>query len=321
MSKYTIGVDLSGTTISAGLVNEENKIVHKVGCDTNLPRPEHEIEQEIANLCLQLCHDKGLDIKTDIRWVGVGTPGSVDMQTGVVEFNENFGYHNWQLKQHLEELLGCKIYIENDANAAAYGEYIDGAAKGTKYAVVITLGTGIGAGIIIDGKIFAGFNHAGAELGHIVIEKDGRPCMCGRKGCWEKYALSRALTEDAREAMKSRTDTVLWKLCEGDLNKVNTKMVFDAMHMGDSLASELVKTFQEYIACGLTSVINIFQPEVLCVGGGVSQQGEALLTPIRAYVDREEYARDSQRRTRIVTAKLHNDAGIVGAAGLGKQDE
>lgn len=321
MSKYTIGVDLGGTTISAGLVDDQNKIIHKVGCDTNLPRPEHEIEQAIADLCLQLCQEKQLDIKNDIKWVGIGTPGSVDMETGVVEFNENFGYHNWDLKNHMEKLLGCKIYIENDANAAAYGEYIDGAAKGTRYAVVITLGTGVGAGIIIDGKIFAGFNHAGAELGHIVIEKGGRQCMCGRKGCWEKYASSRALTEDARAAMQTNKETLLWQLSEGDLNKVNTKMVFDAMHAGDRLAAQLVQTFQEYVACGLTSVINIFQPEVLCIGGGVSQQGEALLAPIRAYVDQEEYARNAERRTRIVTAKLHNDAGIVGAASLGKQEE
>lgn len=321
MSKYTIGVDLGGTTISAGLVNEEYKIEYKVGCDTNLPRPSEEIEQSIANLCLQICKDKNLDITKDIQWVGIGTPGSVNTKTGVVEFNANFGYNNWPLQENMEKILGCKVYIENDANAAAYGEYIDGGAKGAQYAVVITLGTGIGSGIIINGKIFSGFNYAGAELGHLVIVKDGRPCMCGRKGCWEKYASSRALAEDTRAAMEQHPENMMWKLVDGDINKVNAKTAFDAMHAGDPLATQLVHTFLEYVACGITSVINIFQPEILCVGGGVSKQGEALLGPIREYVDKEEYARNGDRRTKIVTAKLNNDAGIVGAASLGMQNQ
>lgn len=320
MSKYTIGVDLGGTTISAGLVNEDYKIVHKVGCDTNLPRPAYEVEKSIAQLCFQLCKDNNLDIKKDILWVGIGAPGSVNQKTGVVEFNANFGYKDWTLQYNMERLLGCKVYIENDANAAAYGEYIDGGAKGAQYAVVITLGTGIGSGIIINGKIFSGFNYAGAELGHLVIVKDGRPCMCGRKGCWEKYASARALVENARAAMKEHPENMMWEMAQGDLKNVNAKMVFDAMHQGDALAKQLIDSFLEYVGCGITSVINIFQPEILCIGGGVSKQGRALLDPIQAYVDKEEYAREGDRRTKIVTAKLNNDAGIVGAASLGIQN-
>lgn len=321
MSKYTIGVDLGGTTISAGLVNDKHKIEYKVGCDTNLPRPAHEVEQAIADLCFQICKDKNLDITKDIKWVGIGTPGSVETDAGIVEFSANFGYHNWEIRDNMEKLLGCKVYIENDANAAAYGEYIDGGAKGAQYAVVITLGTGIGSGIIINGKIFAGFNHAGAELGHLVVVKDGRPCMCGRKGCWEKYASARALAEDTRAALEKHPDNMMWGLIDGDLSKVNAKTAFDGMHAGDELAIELVHNFVDYVACGLTSTINIFQPEILCIGGGVSKQGEALLAPIREYVDREDYARDGQKRTKIVVAELNNDAGIVGAASLGMQNQ
>lgn len=320
MKQYTIGVDLGGTTISAGLVDEDYNIVYKVGCDTNLPRPAEEVEKSIAELCLRLCRDKGLDITKDIRWVGIGTPGSVNQATGVVEFNANFGYNDWTLEVDMERLLGCKVYIENDANAAAYGEYIAGGAKGAQYAVVITLGTGIGSGIIINGKIFAGFNYAGAELGHLVIVKDGRPCMCGRNGCWEKYASARALTEDTREAMKAHPENMMWKLVDGDLSRVNAKTAFDGMRAGDELATKVVHNFVEYVACGITSVINIFQPEILCIGGGISREGETLLAPIREYVDREEYAREGMRRTKIVAAKLCNDAGIVGAASLGMQN-
>jgi len=320
MKQYTIGVDLGGTTISAGLVDEDYNIVYKVGCDTNLPRPAEEVEKSIADLCLRLCRDKGLDITKDIRWVGIGTPGSVNQSTGVVEFNANFGYNDWTLEVDMERLLGCKVYIENDANAAAYGEYIAGGAKGAQYAVVITLGTGIGSGIIINGKIFAGFNYAGAELGHLVIVKDGRPCMCGRNGCWEKYASARALTEDTREAMKAHPDNMMWKLVGGDLSRVNAKTAFDGMRAGDELATQVVHNFVEYVACGITSVINIFQPEILCIGGGISREGETLLAPIREYVDREEYAREGMRRTKIVAAQLCNDAGIVGAASLGMQN-
>lgn len=319
MKKFTIGVDLGGTTITAGLVDGEHKILDTMTCATNLPRPEHEVEEAIAGLCTGLLAKHGLTT-ADLNWVGIGTPGSVNSETGIVEFNANFGYSDWELRASMEKLLGCTVYIENDANAAAYGEYIAGAAKGAKYAVAITLGTGIGGGIIINGKIFAGFNHAGAEVGHIVVEKGGRPCMCGRCGCWEKYASARALAEDTKTAMQANPDNMMWGLVQGDLNKVGAKTVFDAMHAGDELAKAVVANWLEYVACGITDIINIFQPEIICIGGGVSAQGETLLAPIRAYVDREEYARNGKRRAVIKAAELKNDAGVLGAAALGEQD-
>lgn len=314
--KYTIGVDLGGTTITAGLVDENLKILEKITCDTNLPRPAEEVEQSIADLCHQVAEKAGVTFD-EIKWVGIGTPGSVN--EGVVEFNANFGYSYWPLAANMSERLGCKVYIENDANAAAYGEYIAGAARGARYAVAITLGTGIGCGVIINGKIFSGFNHAGAELGHMVIVKDGRPCMCGRKGCWEKYASARALTEDTREAMRRHPDNMMWQLVGGDLSKVNAKTAYDGMRAGDPVATEVVNKFTDYVGCGLTDVVNIFQPEIICIGGGISKEGETLLAPVRAYIDREEYARTSHRRVTLKTAQLRNDAGVVGAACLGDQ--
>lgn len=185
--------------------------------------------------------------------------------------------------------------------------------------MVITLGTGIGSGIIIEGKIFSGYNYAGAELGHTVIVKGGRPCMCGRRGCWEKYASARALSEDTCKAMQQNKDNIMWSYVEGDLSRVNAKTAFDAMRAGDILAKEVVDTFLEYVACGIVNVINIFQPEILCIGGGISKEGDTLLKPLQALVDEEDFARTNAVRTKIVTAKLFNDAGIVGAACLGRQ--
>ncbi len=319
MKPYAIGVDLGGTNIKAGLVDADHHIADSLYCKTNLPRPQEEIEQKIAGLCEELCRRADLSLSEDISSVGIGTPGSVNSKTGIVEFNANFNYRNWHLAQAMEARLPCRVYIENDANAAALGEYIAGAARGARYAVAITLGTGIGGGIIIDGKIFSGFNSAGAELGHTVIERGGRPCMCGRRGCWEKYASARALTEDTRAAMRRSPENMMWQSVEGDLQRVNAKTAFDAMRAGDALGTQLVEEYIESLACGLINVINIFKPEIICIGGGVSKEGEPLLERIRAIVDREDYARDSMHRTRIVIAQLRNDAGIIGAAGLAAQ--
>lgn len=320
MKRYALGVDLGGTNIAVGLVDEDHHIVDHLSRKTNLPRPEEEVEQSIAEICRELVARNDLSFEQDIRWIGIGTPGSVNPKTGIIEFNANFGYHDWHLTADMEKLLPGKVYIENDANAAAYGEYIAGGAKGSKNAVVITLGTGIGSGIIIDGRIFSGFNSAGAEIGHTVIEKGGRPCMCGRKGCWEKYASARALEEDTRAALQEHKDNIMWQYIGGDLRKVNAKTAFDGMRAGDALAKELVNRFIEYVACGLTNVINVFQPEIICIGGGVSREGETLLAPLRKLVDEEDYARNSEHRTKIVVAQLHNDAGIIGAASLGSQN-
>ncbi|WP_367926044.1 ROK family protein [uncultured Ruthenibacterium sp.] len=320
MKRYTLGVDLGGTNIAVGLVDEAYHIIDHLSRKTNLPRPESEVEQSIAEICRELVERNHLSFEQDILWTGIGTPGSVNPNTGIIEFNANFGYWDWHLTDAMEKLLPGKVYIENDANAAAYGEYIAGGARGSRSAVVITLGTGIGSGIILDGKIFSGFNSAGAEIGHTVIEMDGRPCMCGRKGCWEKYASARALEEDTRAALEAHKDNIMWKMVDGDLKKVNAKTAFDAMRAGDTLATELVEQFVRYVACGLINVINIFQPEIICIGGGVSREGETLMAPLRKLVDEEDFARNSNHRTKIVAAELHNDAGIIGAASLGRQN-
>ena len=182
----------------------------------------------------------------------------------------------------------------------------------------ITIGTGVGGGIIIDGKVYSGFNFSGAELGHIVIVKDGEECSCGRRGCLECYASATGLIKQTKEMMLKDKDSALWRVCGGDINNVNGKTVFDAMLLNDKSANVVYKQYIEYLASGITSFINIFQPEVLSIGGGISKQGDKLLNPIKEIVEREQYSRFCDKKTLIKIAELGNDAGIIGAASLGK---
>ena len=311
---YTIGIDLGGTTMTAGLVNEDYEIVGKITWATRLPRPAEDLEKAMADLCREVAKQNGVDF-SEVRYVGIGTPGSVNFTTGFVGYNTNFNYYDWNLGTDLEALLGCKVYVENDANAAAFGEYIAGGAKGYKDAVVITLGTGIGSGIILDGKILRGFNFAAGEMGHTVIVKDGRKCNCGRHGCWERYASARALSEDTKAAMREHRDTIMWDLVK-DIDHVNAKTSFDAMEKGDALAKQVVENWMEYVGCGIANVVNTFEPEVICIGGGVANQGETLLGPVRAYVEKETHDITTGRVPEIRACVLRNDAGVIGAAAL-----
>ena len=316
MEKLLIGVDLGGTNIAAGIVTEKGEIIYKKSTPTNLPQPEEVIESKIAELCKEICADQNLELGKDINFVGVGTPGSVNSKTGVVGFNANFGYSEWKIKEKLEALLGVEVGVENDANTAIVAEVVAGCAKGCSDAVILTLGTGVGAGVVVNGKVFSGFNQSGTEIGHMVINVGGRQCNCGRKGCYEKYASATALIYDTKLAMEANKDSLLWKVCP-DIEKVNAKTVFDAKELGDETAKQVVDTYIENLACGIINVINIFQPEVLCLGGGVSNQKEALLAPVKEYIDREDYARNLYNRTELKIATFRNDAGIIGAALLG----
>jgi glucokinase len=217
------------------------------------------------------------------------------------------------IQKHIDK----PVYIENDANAAAYGEYVAGAAKGAKNAVCITLGTGVGGGIIIDGKIYSGSNFAGAEIGHTVIGIDGPQCSCGRKGCFEAYSSATGLIRMTKEKMDAVPDSVMHKITEERGGKVSARTSFDAMRQGDAAAKEVVDFYIKALACGITNTINTFQPDILCIGGGVCNEGDALLLPVKELVAKEVYTRNSPKNTEIVIAKLGNDAGLIGAAFLG----
>ncbi|MBQ1349401.1 MAG: ROK family protein [Ruminococcus sp.] len=315
---YRLGIDLGGTNIVAGLCDENYKIVAKASCKTNVPRPESDICDSMAEVAKKACEKAGVSMD-EVESIGIGVPGAVNPKTGVIEYSANLHFHNWEVSKMMNERLGKKVLIENDANAAALGEYLAGSAKGAKNAVAITLGTGVGGGIIINGKIYSGSNFAGAELGHMVIVKDGKECGCGRKGCWEAYSSATGLINLTKEKILSEKldySFMLNKICGGDINKVNGKTAFDAAEQGDPDAKEVLDTYFGYLATGLVNIINIFQPDVLCIGGGISNQGENLLRPLRKIIEEERYTKHNDKQTQLCTCTLGNDAGIIGAAFL-----
>ena len=311
---YNIGIDLGGTNIKVGVVDENYNIVGKSNIKTNLPRPSEEIAESIAEGVRLACADAGISV-SDVNSIGIGTPGVANRNTGVVLYSCNLGFNNFELGKVLGEKLGTQIFVENDANAAAFGEVVNGAGKGYKNVVVVTLGTGVGGGIIIDGKIYTGFNFCGGELGHTVIEYNGRQCGCGRKGCFEAYSSATALINMTKEAMEANPDSEMWKIA-GSLENVDGKTAFDGMRAGDKVAVGVVDMYINYLGCGLVNIVNTFQPELLLIGGGICKEGENLTKPLNEYIERESYCIDPNRSTKLDIAKLGNDAGIIGAAYL-----
>ncbi len=311
--KYYIGIDLGGTNIAAGVVDSEFRIISKASTPTNRPRSCEEICKDMALTAKKAAEEAGLKL-ADIQSVGVGSPGTVNSDTGVIEYSNNLDFYNEPVAKYVKDILGLPVYVENDANAAAYGEFVAGAARGAKNAVCITLGTGVGGGIIIDGKIYSGFNYAGAEIGHTVIEADGVECTCGRHGCFEVYSSATGLIRMTKEAMDMHPESKMHEMM-GD--HVSGRLAFNAMRAGDAAAKGVVDKYIKYLAIGITNTINIFQPEILCIGGGVCNEGEALMAPLRELVKNEVYSKRSERNTKIVRAELGNEAGIIGAAFLG----
>lgn len=315
---YYFGIDLGGTNIAAGIVDENYHILKKGSIPTLATRPTDEIAKDMADLCLSLAKEMGISV-SDVEACGIASPGTCNSETGIVEFSNNIPMNFYPMVEKVGGFLGMeKVYLDNDANAAALAEALAGAAKGAKNAVMVTLGTGVGGGIIIDGKIYSGSNHAGAELGHMVIEKDGRPCTCGRRGCWEAYSSATGLINMTREKMQETKDTVMWELCDYDLARISGRTAFNAMKLHyDKAGKEVCDSYISYLATGIANLINIFQPEVICIGGGVCNEGDPLFVPLREQAYKEDFARNGKVHPKIVKAALGNDAGIIGAAALG----
>ena len=230
---YRVGVDLGGTNIAVGVVDEKFNIVGRGKIKTNLPRPAKAIFDDIAAAVKMAVDDAGLKM-SDIASIGVGTPGSVNKSTGMIDFANNLDFNHVPAKDMLVEALGCEnVYIDNDANCAALGEALAGVGKGKQSFVAITLGTGVGSGIVIDGKLVNGVNYAAGEMGHMVIVVDGEQCNCGRRGCWERYASATALISQTKDSMKQNQDSIMWKLVDDNIDKVNGRTAFDAMRQGD----------------------------------------------------------------------------------------
>lgn len=314
---YRIGIDLGGTNIVAGLVDENLRITDKCSVKTNVPRPIEAMVEDMVQLVSALLERNGLCCD-DVRSVGVGVPCTANPENGHLEDANNLGFEDELFLPLLAEKLPCPVYFDNDANVAAWGEYRAGDYPEDSF-IMMTIGTGIGGGIILGGKLHTGINGAAAEFGHMSIAYDGIPCNCGRKGCFEAMASATALIRQGQQRMAQDRNTLLWKLCRGKQENLEAKTVFDAAAVGDRVAMELLDSYTTVLAEGIANIINIFQPAVLCIGGGVSKAGQMLLQPVRNKVSQRIYSKNAKRNTTIQLAKLDNDAGVLGAALLGTE--
>ena len=319
---FSIGVDLGGTNIAIGICDKDMNMIAKGSVKTEVCGGTAHIMDNMAGLIESLLKENNIK-KADIDYIGIATPGAVDVKGGIVESAFNLGFDHFPIAEELRGRVGIdKVLVANDANAAALGEALAGAAKGTEHSVMVTLGTGVGGGVIIDKHIFdRGVNAAVAELGHMVIHVGGRQCSCGRRGCFEAYSSATALTRMTEEKMAELeikgVESAMFTVRD-KFGKVSARTAFDAMRMGCPFAKEVVDTYIRYLAEGVTNIINIFQPEVLSIGGGVCNEGDALLLPLLEIIEREQFTRNNQHKTKICIAQLGNDAGIIGAAGLGR---
>lgn len=311
----TIGVDLGGTNMKAALVDETGQVLQEISAPTNLPRPAEAVCDDIAALCLALSQDQ------QVAGIGVGCPGTVD--GGVVRYSNNLAWHDFDMAGYLRQKLDLPVYLGNDANVAALGEALAGCAKGAESAVIITLGIGVGGGVVLDGKLLTGYTGAAAEPGHMVIlgTSEAPLCTCGRRGCFESLASATALIRMTREARRAHPDSALNTLAPEE-NDVNGRTAFDAAAMGDTAGKAVVEQYTTYLAMGIANLINIFFLEVVGLSGGVANQGENLLQPLRAAVEPLVFGNEfAKKKTRITTCTLGYRAGVIGAAMLAQRGE
>ena len=317
---YYIGVDVGGTNIACGIVDDNCNIIARSKVKTNelnKDMPEYsDVIERIKSAVRIACDEAGIS-PSAAHSIGIGCPGTCNSDSGVVEYANNLGFLNVPLRKDVQDEFNIPVYLDNDANAAAFGEFVAGAAKGAKSTVVITLGTGVGSGIVIDGKIYRGANFAGGEIGHTVIVADGQPCTCGRKGCFEAYSSATGLVRMTARAIEQNPETLMAKMARDD-GKISARTAYKAMREGDAVAKAVTEEYIKYLSCGIANVINTFQPEILCIGGGVCNEGDALLVPLKEAVAEQIYSKRSVKNTDIVICSLGNDAGMIGAAMLYK---
>ncbi len=313
-----IGIDLGGTAIKAGLVDDNYKIVHSSSVPTGAQRHFSEIIKDMADLAIRVTKEAGYDIKKDVKSVGIGSPGICDTKNGVVVSSANINFKNAPICAELQKHIDLPVYLGNDANVAALGEFKVLDDDSVEHMIAITLGTGVGGGIIINKKIYDGFNGAAAEMGHFQVQMTGgEPCGCGRTGCWEAYGSVTALIRETKRAIEAHPESAMVKEVAKNNGKVSGKTAFVCAKAGDSVAKQVVDNYIRAVAEGIASVINIFQPQVLVIGGAISKEGDYLLNPIKKIVEECRYSNDFTH-TELRIAKLGNDAGIIGAALLGE---
>lgn len=309
--KYAIGVDIGGMSIKTGLVDQNGAIV-----DTRRTVTARNSETDVKNIVSDIKRllEKNRLTEKDISGIGVGCPGAVSATTGIIDVFPNLGWYKVPLVEMIKKEIDVPVKISNDANVAALAETVYGVAKGYKNVIMFTLGTGVGGGIIIDGKLYEGNDGKGAELGHSTLILDGIPCSCGRTGCVECYVSATALIRQTKEEMLKNCDSLMWKICDGDIEKVDGKTAFDGEKEGDASAARVVNTYCKYLAESMMNMFNVFRPEAFVLGGGICAQGKNLTDRLKAYCKEHDYGYKLAPEVEILTAKLQNDAGIIGAA-------
>ena len=312
---YRIGIDVGGTNLKAGLVDGDGRLHKEVRKIPLVWESQEKLAADLAGLADGVAADAGIS-REEIASIGIGFPGPVDNRRGIVRHTVNIPIDNMPIADLLRRYWPVPVRLGNDADCAALGEFCFYEGEAIESLVLVTLGTGVGTGLIINGKIWAGHNGCGGEGGHMVLVHGGEACTCGRRGCWERYASATALIRQTKAAMKAHRDSRLWTLAEGDIERVGGRTAFEAMRGGDETGRDVVEQYIRYLADGIANLINLLQPDVVCLGGGVSHEREEdLLLPLRARV--EEIVFDAgltDSHTKIITARLGNDAGILGAA-------
>ncbi len=314
---YSIGIDLGGTNIAGGLMDEAHNILTKKSVKTRAPRPAQEIAADICTLCRDLCHQAKVTMD-EVSFIGVASPGIIRGDT--VETAPNLDFRKVPLAKWIAKELNKKTYLQNDANIAAYAEALLGSGKEYSSVIVITLGTGVGGGIILNKKIYDGFNGAGAEIGHIIIDADGVPCSCGNRGCFEAYCSATALIRQTKHAMEQDRSSLMWALVDNDINRVSGKTAFDGLRKGDETAKAVIQRFIHYLAVGISGIIALLQPELIAIGGGLSKEGNYILEPLLKELTAMSLLKNDSMVTKVTVAQFENDAGILGASLLGYKD-
>ena len=310
-----VGIDLGGTGIKAGVVDEHGKILSRVECPTHLERGHEAVIEDMAKLALAAIEASGHTL-ADVPSIGCGIPG-IGLPDGMVPFCTNLGWHNVPLRALMQKVIDKPILIDNDATVAGLAESVAGVSRGAANSVFLTLGTGLGGGIVIGGKVYSGSHNIGSELGHMVVMIDGELCTCGNHGCWERYASGTALINQGRAAAHAHPESAIVKAVSGDLDKIEARTVIDAAKAGDEVAMAVFDRYCFYLSAGINTIINAIDPEIVALGGGVSHAGQFLLDGVRKHVSEHLFYR-TMPYARIELAVLGNDAGIIGAAMLGK---
>ena len=310
--KYFVGIDIGGTFIKGGVVDDLGTIIARDKIPTGAEGGEKAVAANIASLTGALIKKAGLEA-SDIVGIGMGVPGMIDSSRGEVVYSNNLGWEHFMISDAVEKLTGIKVKIANDANVAALGEARFGCGKDYKTTVLLTLGTGVGGGIVIDGKLYEGNRSAGAEMGHSVIVAGGEKCTCGRRGCFETYASATALIRETKRAMDQHPESLLWEL--GSPDKVDGKSAFDYADR-DETAKAVVKKYIEMLGCGIANIANELRPEAVILGGGVCAQGDNLIKPLEAFLAEEIYGGERGPAVKLLIAALGNNAGLLGAAAL-----